>query len=174
MTSFIIKRYSLIYTFLFISLCIFAQENIKPFQYSSTNKKALKDFDEGKRYYDARKDKQAEECFLKAIEADKTFIEPHVIISILCLEQDRLKERIYHLEEAIKKGPGVTRARKEYEATAKKTSPQSYSVAPAWANLCVYFRGDFQFDGVNHDVGCFACFFNRFNAQSNLIVNLEH
>ena len=107
MTSFIIKPYTLIYTFLFISLCIFAQDNIKPFQYSSTNKKALKYFDEGKRYYDARKDKQAEEYFLKAIETDKTFIEPHVIISILCLEQDRIKERIYHLEEAIKKGPGI-------------------------------------------------------------------
>ena len=66
MTSFIIKPYTLIYIFLSISLCIFAQDNIKPFQYSSTNKKALKYFDEGKRYYDARKDKQAEEYFLKA------------------------------------------------------------------------------------------------------------
>ena len=73
-----------------------------------------------------------------------------------------------------KKGPGVTRARKEYEATAKKTSPPSYSLAPTWANLCVYFGGDFQFDGVNHDVGRFACFFHCFNAQGDLIVDLEH
>ncbi len=133
MASFIIKPYSLIYILLFVSLCINAQDNIKPIQYSSTNKKALKYFDEGKRYYDARKDKQAEECFLKAIETDKTFIEPHIIISILCLEQDRIKERIYHLEEAIKKGPRIyvenyfNLAEAEFSNEEYEKSKQHYS-----------------------------------------------
>ncbi|HQQ93596.1 MAG TPA: OmpA family protein [Bacteroidia bacterium] len=84
-----------------------AQENLPPGQYTSSNKKALKYFSEGKRFYDARQDKKAEEYFLKAIETDNTFVEPHVIISILCLEQNRTSERIYHLNQAIQKGPKI-------------------------------------------------------------------
>ncbi len=84
-----------------------AQDMPMPGQYTSTNKKALKFFEEGKRYYDARQDKRSEELLLKAIEEDDKFVEPHVIIAILCGEQDRLKERVFHLSEAIKKGPNI-------------------------------------------------------------------
>ncbi|MBK9283487.1 MAG: PD40 domain-containing protein [Sphingobacteriaceae bacterium] len=84
-----------------------AQTNLPPGQYTSTDKKALKYFEEGRRNYDARQDKKAEEFLKKAIEADPKFMEPHMIIAILCAEQNRLKERIFHLESAIQKAPGM-------------------------------------------------------------------
>ena len=76
-----------------------------PGQYTSSNKKALKYFEEGKRYYDARQDKRAEDLLLRSIDEDPRFVEPHIIIAILCLEQNRIEDRVYHLNQAIQKGP---------------------------------------------------------------------
>lgn len=78
-----------------------------PGKYTSTDSKALKYFNEGRKAYDSRQDKKAEELFLKAIKEDPTFMEPHVIIAILCGEQNRTKEKIYHLTQAIQKGPNI-------------------------------------------------------------------
>jgi len=82
-----------------------AQEALLPGQYTSSDKKALKLFEEGKRYYDARQDKRAEELMLRAIDQDINFVEPHMILAILYLEQNRMEERIYHLNQTIQKGP---------------------------------------------------------------------
>jgi outer membrane protein OmpA-like peptidoglycan-associated protein len=95
----------LIILFIVSVFTAFSQDAMLPGQYTSTNKKAIKYYQEGKRYYDARQDKRAEELLLKAVEEDKKFMEPHVILAILCLEQNRLKERVYHLTEAIKIAP---------------------------------------------------------------------
>lgn len=90
-----------------LPLCFLSQEVLMPGKYTSTNKKALKYFEEGKRYYDARQDKRAEELLLKSIDEDERFVEPHVIISILCMEQNRVKESVFHLTQAVKKGPNI-------------------------------------------------------------------
>lgn len=90
-----------------VALPFFAQESLPPGQYTSSNKKALKFFSEGRRYYDARQDKKAEEMMKKAIEADELFAEPHVIIAILCLEQKRYAERVFHLRESLRKAPNL-------------------------------------------------------------------
>lgn len=92
---------------LFFTLKISGQSFLPPGTYTSSDKKALKYFDEGKKFYDARQDKKAEEFLLKSIEADPKFMEPHVIISILCGEQKRYKDEVFHLREAIKKGPNI-------------------------------------------------------------------
>lgn len=89
----------------FLSFQLSAQDALLPGQYTSSDKRALKLFEEGKRYYDARQDKRAEELMLRAIEQDNKFVEPHMILAILCLEQNRIEERIYHLNQAIQKGP---------------------------------------------------------------------
>ena len=82
-----------------------AQESLMPGEYTSTNKKAIKFYEEGKRYYDVRQDKRAEELLLKAIDEDKKFMEPHAILAVLCLEQNRLKDREVHLLAATKIAP---------------------------------------------------------------------
>lgn len=94
-----------IFTLLLIASSLSSQNNLPPGQYTSTDKKALKHFEEARKYYDARQDKKAEELLLKAIEDDPKFMEPHMILAILCAEQNRLKERIYHLKQATEKAP---------------------------------------------------------------------
>jgi len=96
------KRLLLIlnFTFLILSLC-YSQGNLSPGTYTSTNKKAIKHFEEGRKYYEARKDAEAEKHLLKAIEKDKNFVEPHVAIAYLYMEQNKKKEGIYHFQQAV-------------------------------------------------------------------------
>lgn len=102
-----LSRTLLFIGFVFSFLFDNAQNQMPPGQYTSTNKKAVKYLEDGRKYYDARKDKDAEELFLKAIKEDPTFMEPHIIISILCMEQNRLKEAVFHLKQAVQKGPNI-------------------------------------------------------------------
>ena len=100
------KSFLICLLLIFSELTGFSQASaLPPGQYTSTDKKALKYFQEGKKYYDSRQDKKAEEFFLKALKEDPKFMEPHVILAILCGEQGRLKEQAFHLQEAIKIAP---------------------------------------------------------------------
>lgn len=82
-----------------------AQQNIAPGQLTSTDKKAIKYFNEAKRFYDNRQDEKAEEVLKKAIRQDKNFMEPHMLMAAICLVQNRQKERAEHLQRAIEIGP---------------------------------------------------------------------
>lgn len=76
-----------------------------PGQLTSANKKAIKVYKEGLSAYNARQDARAEENFLRAIELDPAFMEPHMVLANLYLEQNKGEKRIYHLKEAIRIGP---------------------------------------------------------------------
>jgi outer membrane protein OmpA-like peptidoglycan-associated protein len=80
---------------------LFSQQNMPPGTYTSTNKKAIKHLEEGKKSYEFHKDVDAEKNFLKAIEEDKAFVEPHIAIAYLYMEQNKNKEAINHFQEAI-------------------------------------------------------------------------
>jgi len=82
-----------------------AQQNLPPGQLTSTNKKAVKLFNEAKRFYDGRQDGRAEEALKKAIRQDQNFMEPHMLMAAICLVQNRQKERAEHLTRAIEIGP---------------------------------------------------------------------
>ncbi|MDI1355877.1 MAG: OmpA family protein [bacterium] len=84
---------------------VFSQEALMPGQLTSSNPKAKKIYEEGKRYYNAHQDKRAEECLVKALKVDENFMEPHVILAVLCQEQDRLPEAVEHLRKAIQIAP---------------------------------------------------------------------
>lgn len=86
----------------------FAQQTIPPGQYTSSNKKAIKHFQEGRRYRDARQNKKAEDYFLKAIKEDDKFMEPYMVLALLCQEQARYKESVNYYKKAIDVAPKYT------------------------------------------------------------------
>lgn len=87
--------------FLLCTLFAFPQAGLPPGTYTSTNKKAIKYLEEAKKYYETKKDKEAEKLLLKAIAADKTFAEPRIMLGYLYAETNRKSEAIAHFREAI-------------------------------------------------------------------------
>ena len=98
------SNYITIFFILTLSL-LQAQQTVAPGQLTSTDKKAIKLFNEAKRFYDGRQDGKAEESLKKAIKQDKNFMEPHMLMAAICLVQNRQKERTEHLQRAIELGP---------------------------------------------------------------------
>lgn len=88
-------------TFIFIISAAIGFSQGHPGSYTSTNKKAIKYYEEGKKYYEIRKDKEAEETLLKALKEDDNFVEAHSALAFLLVEHRRPKEAIPHFEKAI-------------------------------------------------------------------------
>ena len=86
---------------IFCAYYLSAQQSLPPGMYTSTNKKAIKHQQEGKIAYESHKDADAEKNFLKAIEEDKNFVEPHIAIAYLYMEQNKNKDAINHFQQAI-------------------------------------------------------------------------
>jgi outer membrane protein OmpA-like peptidoglycan-associated protein len=63
-------------------------------KFSTENKKAIKLFQEGLRYYDNKMNSEAEELFLKAIKADGRFIEAHILLGDTYFDMGRKDEAI--------------------------------------------------------------------------------
>jgi outer membrane protein OmpA-like peptidoglycan-associated protein len=90
---------------LFYSTGFYAQGNLPPGTYTSSNKKAIKYYEEGKKHYEVRSDKQAEELLKKAVKEDENFIEAHSALAYLLMEHGRADESIPHFEKAIAVNP---------------------------------------------------------------------
>lgn len=103
--------------FLFVSYLINAQ-SLPPGSYTSTNKKAIKLYEEGKKFYEYRKDKEAEEVLLKALKEDDNFIEAHSALAFLLLEHGRAEEGIPHFEKAVSINPKFFPQNQYYLANA--------------------------------------------------------
>lgn len=63
-------------------------------KYSTSSSKAIKQFEEGLRYYDNKMNNEAEDRFLKAIKADGRFIEAHIMLGDVYFDQGRKQEAI--------------------------------------------------------------------------------
>ncbi len=96
------KRLFLILKFILLTFTFcFSQGNLPPGTYTSVNKKAIKHFEEGNKAYQVKKDAEAEKHLLKAAEEDKNFAEPHIILGLLYMEQNKKKEAIMHYKTAL-------------------------------------------------------------------------
>ncbi len=90
--------------FLFLTalfLSAFPQGSLPPGTYTSSNKKAIKFYEEGKKYYEVRNDKDAETLLSKALKEDDNFVEAHSAIAFLLMEHNRSAEAIPHFEKAV-------------------------------------------------------------------------
>jgi len=94
--------------FIFPVFTVLSQDMMMPGQLTSTNKKAIKYFNEGKRYFDVRNNKRADELFLKAIDEDKKFMEPYMLLAISYQEQKRYQESVTYYKKAIEVAPKYT------------------------------------------------------------------
>lgn len=96
----------LLLIFVFINISIsFAQGSLPPGTYTSTNKKAIKYFEESKKMFQVRKDVEAEKLIKKAIEEDPQFIEAHSAYADFLMGNNRAKEAIPLYEKAIALNP---------------------------------------------------------------------
>ena len=95
----------LVILFLLTNIFLLAQN--KPRTYSTTNQKAIKYYEESKKYFAQYKDKEAEELIKKALEKDDRFIEAHAAYAQLLAGQKRYHESIFHLKKAIQLNPDI-------------------------------------------------------------------
>ena len=86
---------------------IFSQSNLPPGTYTSTNKKAIKYFEDSKKMFQIRKDADAEKLIKKAIEEDPQFIEAHSAYADFLMGSNRVKEAIPLYEKAIQINPKI-------------------------------------------------------------------
>ena len=89
---------------LFISTCSFSQ-SLPPGTYTSTNKKAIKFFEEAKLDYELKKDSEAEKFLNKTLQEDPNFVEAHMLYGYLLLEKRKTAEGIEHFKRAIEINP---------------------------------------------------------------------
>lgn len=96
----------LILVFINISLT-YSQGSLPPGTYTSTNKKAIKYFEESKKMFQIRKDAEAEKLIKKAIEEDPQFIEALSAYADFLMGNNRVKEAIPFYEKAIAINPKI-------------------------------------------------------------------
>ncbi len=98
------KHFLFSFLILFISTYSFSQ-SLPPGTYTSTNKKAIKFFEEAKLDYELKKDTEAEKLLNKTLQEDPNFVEAHMLYGYLLLEKRRTAEGIEHFKKAIEINP---------------------------------------------------------------------
>lgn len=94
-----------------VLLCLVMQlnysvaQNLPPGQYTSTNKKAIRYLDEARKAFEMKRDVDAEEGFLKALEHDKNFIEAVLGLANLYQLQNKHNEAVTFYKRAIEINP---------------------------------------------------------------------
>ncbi len=103
----ILKTILLLFFCFLFNTKVSSQANLPPGTYSSTNKKAIKHFEESQALFKARKDEDAEKAVLKALKEDDNFIEAHSGYGDYLMSKGRAKEAIPHYEKAIQVNPKI-------------------------------------------------------------------
>ena len=91
--------------YLLISFTNFFAQSYPPGMYSSSNKKAIKYFEESKKMFQYHKDEEAEKLIKKAIEEDGLFIEALSAYADFMMGKNKIKEAIPLYEKAIQVNP---------------------------------------------------------------------
>ncbi len=91
--------------FVFCGLLAFSQGSLPPGEYTTKSKSAIKHFEEGLKYYQARNVPEAEKELLKAIKDDDNFIEAHGAYTQLKREKMELEQAEIHYKKAIDINP---------------------------------------------------------------------
>ncbi len=77
----------------------------QPTSYSSSNKKAIKLFNEGKSYYDSRNNSLAELNLLQALAKDPNFIEAELLLAYVYTDMRNYEKALKHYERCIEINP---------------------------------------------------------------------
>jgi outer membrane protein OmpA-like peptidoglycan-associated protein/Tol biopolymer transport system component len=98
-------RFTFFILFAIASLSLAAQKPLPPGEYSSKNKKAIKYYQEGEKYFQMRKDSEAEKELEKAVKEDPLFIEAHMAYAQLQAGKNNLTLAEEHYHKAIEINP---------------------------------------------------------------------
>lgn len=96
-----LKSYISIVLIVLLTNCTVAQQT----KVSSTNKKAIKLYEEGKGYYDLRKNDLAELSLLEAIEKDPNFVEAELLLAYVYTDARVYDKALTHYERCIEINP---------------------------------------------------------------------
>lgn len=99
------KHFLSVFLLVLFAHCSFAQSPLPPGTYTSTNKKAIKFFEEAKLDYELKKDTEAEKLLNKTLQEDPNFVEAHMLYGYLLLEKRRTPEGIEHFKKAVEINP---------------------------------------------------------------------
>ncbi|MDF1673702.1 MAG: OmpA family protein [Vicingaceae bacterium] len=88
-----------------ILVLVFTSCSVAQTEVSSTNKKAVKLFNEGKGYYDSRMNELAELSLLGALEKDPNFVEAELLLAYVYTDARMYKKALTHYEKCIKINP---------------------------------------------------------------------
>lgn len=94
-----------IYFVFFLALAGTAFGQLPPGQYTSTNKKAIRYAEEGRKAFEMKKDDVAEKSFLKALEEDPNFIEAALGLGGVYQETNRHEQAVTYFKKAITINP---------------------------------------------------------------------
>jgi outer membrane protein OmpA-like peptidoglycan-associated protein len=83
-----------------IQFTLFSQSNLPPGTYTSSNKKAIKKLEKGKKNFEFKKDEDAEKDFLKAISIDSNFVEPHMALGYLYADHQKIEQAAFYFKKA--------------------------------------------------------------------------
>lgn len=89
----------------FILIFVFTSCSVAQQKVSSTNKKAIKYFNEGKGYYDARNNELAEVNLLLAIEKDPDFVEAELLLAYVYTDARIYDKALIHYERCMEINP---------------------------------------------------------------------
>lgn len=93
------KQFWVLIILIFFSGCSIAQ------QYSSSSRRAIRRFEEARRYFEAHDDAGAEEALLKAISVDRDFVEAYRMLAQIRYDQGRTEEAIRYFSHALRIDP---------------------------------------------------------------------
>jgi len=88
-----------------VILLMLAQASYAQQELTSTNKKAIKLYKEGRAYYDSRNNELAELSMLSAIGKDPNFVEAEILLAYIYTESGKFKKAISHYQRSIEINP---------------------------------------------------------------------
>lgn len=100
-----LKMYRFALLLICFSLYAIGQKPLPPGEYTSKNKKAIKYYEEGQKYFQIRKDAEAEKELVKAIKEDDLFIEAHVAYAQMQASKNNFAEAEIHYKRSIEINP---------------------------------------------------------------------
>lgn len=92
----------LLISFLFYGLFLMTGISAQEMQLSTTNKKAIKAFEEALKLYEGRRDQEATPYLQKALEADPNFFEAHLLLGDMYFEKNDFVQAQGHYLDVLK------------------------------------------------------------------------
>lgn len=133
------KIYSLLLFCFAWQLCL-AQTNLPPGAYTSTNKKAIKLFEESKKLFSMRNDDEAEKKIIAAIKEDPNFAEANSAYADFLMMKNKPKQAIDYYKQAILIAPKFMTDNNYYLGLAYKAEAQYENAKLSFQNFLKFER----------------------------------